>query len=142
MRKDPASIRRCPTISAIQRLLGGKWKLEIICYVGAAGVRRFGQLRELERDGFLLRRDFCQVPPHVEYTLTELGESFLPVMEEMTAWEETRLGTGRGAGGGKLAEKWQKSVDKPAYLRYNAPCVPKTAGGARPEILPRIANRH
>lgn len=73
--------------------------------MGAAGVRRFGQLRELERDGFLLRRDFCQVPPHAEYTLTELGESFLPVMEEMTAWEETRLGTGRGAGGGKLAEK-------------------------------------
>lgn len=126
--------------------------------MGAAGGRRFGQLRrclgnitessltkqlrELERDGFLLRRDFCQVPPHVEYTLTELGESFLPVMEEMTAWEETRLGTGRGAGGGKLAEKWQKSVDKPAYLRYNISCVPKTAGGARPEILPRIANRH
>ena len=80
--------------------------------MGAARGRRFGQLRELERDGFLLRRDFCQMPPHVEYTLTELGESFLPVMEEMTAWEETRLGTGRGAGGGKLAEKWQNVKTK------------------------------
>ena len=78
-------------------LLGGKYKIELLWYIGKCDIRRFGQLRrqigeitessltkqlrELEADGFLLRRDFCEVPPRVEYTLTELGKSFLSVLE-------------------------------------------------------------
>ncbi|WP_418235267.1 winged helix-turn-helix transcriptional regulator, partial [Butyricicoccus sp.] len=49
------------------------------------------QLRELEADGFLHRHDFHEVPPHVEYTLTELGESFLSVLHYMKAWGEKNL---------------------------------------------------
>ena len=107
MRKDPESFQRCRTISTIQKLLGGKWKLEILYYVGVSGLHRFGQLRrclgnvtessltkqlrELERDGFLHRRDFQEVPPHVEYTLTELGTSFLELLHAMKAWGEVHL---------------------------------------------------
>ena len=49
------------------------------------------QLRELEADGFILRHDFCEVPPRVEYTLTELGESFLSVLDCMKAWGDKNL---------------------------------------------------
>ena len=51
------------------------------------------QLRELETDGFILRHDFCEVPPRVEYTLTELGESFLSVLDCMKAWGDENLPT-------------------------------------------------
>ena len=107
MRKDGPSIQRCKTMSALQKILGGKWKLEILYYVGVEEVRRFGslrrrlgeitessltkQLRELEADGFLHRQDFQEVPPHVEYTLTPLGESFLSVLHFMKAWGEANL---------------------------------------------------
>ena len=49
------------------------------------------QLRELEADGFLIRHDFCEVPPRVEYTLTDLGTSFLSVLEYMKAWGDKNL---------------------------------------------------
>lgn len=107
MRKTELSVQRCKTMSALQKILGGKWKLEILYYVGAGGVNRFGalrrvlgeitessltkQLRELEADGFLLRHDFQEVPPHVEYTLTPLGKSFMDVIAYMKQWGEQNL---------------------------------------------------
>ena len=48
-------------------------------------------LRELEADGFLLRRDFHEVPPRVEYTPTELGKSFIAVLDFMKAWGDAHL---------------------------------------------------
>ena len=70
MRKNEQSIQRCVTISTIQKVLGGKWKIEILYYIGIQNVRRFGelrrhvggitessltkQLRELEADGFIV----------------------------------------------------------------------------------------
>ena len=90
MKKTEQSIQRCVTISTVQKILGGKWKIEILYYIGKQDIRRFGelrrhigeitessltkQLRELESDGFIHRHDFKEVPPKVEYTLTELGE--------------------------------------------------------------------
>lgn len=107
MRKSEFAVSRCKTISTVQRMLGGKWKLEILYYIGVKDVRRFGalrrciteitessltkQLRELEEDGFLSRKDFGEIPPHVEYALTELGESFLPVLDFMRVWGEKNL---------------------------------------------------
>lgn len=49
------------------------------------------QLGELEADGFLIRHDFCEVPPRVEYTLTDLGTSFLEVRDYMKAWGDENL---------------------------------------------------
>lgn len=108
MRKSEWSVQRCKTMSTLQKILGGKWKLELLYYIGVEDVRRFGslrrhlgpitessltkQLRELEADGFIHRHDYHEVPPKVEYTLTELGESFLSVLNYMKAWGEAHLG--------------------------------------------------
>ena len=102
MRKSEAAAGRCRTISTVQRMLGGKYKIEILWYIGRCEIRRFGQLRrqiseitessltkqlrELEADGFLHRHDFCELPPHVEYSLTALGESFLSVLDCIREW--------------------------------------------------------
>lgn len=107
MKKNEQSIQRCVTISTVQKILGGKWKLEILYYIGIQNVRRFGelrrhigditessltkQLRELEADDFISRHDFKEVPPHVEYTLTELGESFMSVLEVIKRWGDLNL---------------------------------------------------
>jgi DNA-binding HxlR family transcriptional regulator len=107
MRKTESAVQRCKTMSALQKILGGKWKLEILYYIGIEDIRRFGalrrqlaeitessltkQLRELEADGFLHRHDFHQVPPRVEYTLTDLGESFLTVLRFLKTWGEENL---------------------------------------------------
>ena len=107
MKKTEESIKRCPTVSALQKILGGKWKIEILYYISFEKVCRFGalrrhigditessltkQLRELEADGFITRYDFGEVPPHVEYSLTDLGVSFIPVLEHMKHWGEENL---------------------------------------------------
>lgn len=107
MKKSVLSIQRCSTVSALQKILGGKWKIEILYYIAFQDVRRFGelrrhigeitessltkQLRELERDGFISRYDYQEVPPRVEYSLTELGQSFIPVLEHMKQWGEENL---------------------------------------------------
>ena len=98
---------RCVPMSSLQAVLGGKWKILILWYVAFYKVQRFGelmrrlngitqssltrQLRELEADGFLHRKVYPQVPPKVEYTLTEMGESFVPVLNEMLRWSEAHL---------------------------------------------------
>lgn len=97
---------RCATVSTIQKVLGGKWKIEILYYISLK-TRRFGelqrqigditqstltkQLRELEADGFISRYIYQEIPPKVEYSLTELGKSFVPVLEYMKQWGEAHL---------------------------------------------------
>ena len=49
------------------------------------------QLRELEADGFITRYDYKEVPPHVEYNLTDLGKSFIPVFEHIKQWGDENL---------------------------------------------------
>lgn len=100
-------VERCPAVSTLQRMIGGKWKIEILFYIGMKGVFRFGQLRrcigtisestlskqlrELADDGFIERIDFGEVPPRMEYRLTERGRSFIPILESMKAWGEREL---------------------------------------------------
>lgn len=107
MRKSELAVSRCKTISTVQKLLGGKYKIELLWYIGKCDIRRFGQLRrqigeitessltkqlrELEADGFIIRHDYCQLPPKVEYTLSELGESFLPVLDHIKTWGDKNL---------------------------------------------------
>ena len=107
MKKTEQSIQRCVTISTVQKILGGKWKIEILYYIGIQNIHRFGelrrhigditessltkQLRELEADGFINRYDFKEVPPHVEYTLTPLVESFMSVLEVIKQWGDLNL---------------------------------------------------
>lgn len=101
------AVARCVPMSLLQSVLSGKWKILILWYVSFYKVERFGslmrrldgitqstltkQLRELEADGFLHRKMYQEIPPRVEYSLTELGQSFIPVLSEMMAWSEAHL---------------------------------------------------
>ena len=107
MRKSELAVERCKTMSTLQKILGGKWKLEILYYIAFCDIHRFGelrrqlgeitessltkQLRELEADKFLIRHDFKEIPPRVEYTLSELGKSFIDVIDYMKAWGDHNL---------------------------------------------------
>ena len=100
-------IARCVPMSKLQSMIGGKWKILILWYITFYKVQRFGelqrrldgitqstltkQLRELESDGFLHREIYKEIPLKVEYSLTELGESFIPVLQTMMIWSETYL---------------------------------------------------
>ena len=91
---------KCPVTGMLQ-LIGGKWK-PIILYCLRSEKRRFGeisaripdlsrkvlteQLKELEEDGLLTRKQYNEIPPRVEYELTELGRSLTPVLNEMEKW--------------------------------------------------------
>jgi len=82
-------------------LLGDKWKILILCQL-FKGTKRFNeifrsisninqkmltqQLRSLEKDGFIIRKVYPEVPPKVEYSLTPLGRSLNPVIEAMFDW--------------------------------------------------------
>jgi len=90
----------CP-VSVTQKVLMGKWKLEII-WIVSQGTKRFNelqklmpvisrgvltqQLRELEQDKLIHREVYKEVPPKVEYSLTETGRSFIPVMVHIMEW--------------------------------------------------------
>ena len=83
-------------------LIGGKWKPLIIWHLGNQGTLRFSelkrtmpnitqkmltqQLRELELDGLLHREVYPIVPPKVEYSLTPLGLSLMPILKSMCQW--------------------------------------------------------
>ena len=106
MNNTSVEIERCATVSTIQKVLGGKWKIEILYYISLR-TRRFGelqrqigeitqstltkQLRVLEADGFISRYIYQEIPPKVEYSLTDLGKSFVPVIECMKQWGEANL---------------------------------------------------
>ena len=90
----------CNLTYAIQ-LMGGRWKLLILMRL-EPGVRRFGelkkdipnitermltlQLRELESDGLITRKVYAEVPPRVEYELTDIGRELIPICDALHGW--------------------------------------------------------
>lgn len=93
----------CPVETAVG-VIGGKWKVLILWHLQERGTLRFAeleralegvspkvlsqQLRDLERDGMLSRTVFPEVPPRVEYALTELGRSLGGPLQSLCAWGE------------------------------------------------------
>ena len=91
----------CP-VTATMRVLGGKWKPILINAIYFTTPARFGelkrsvigitqsmltqQLRELEDDGIIDRKIYAEIPPKVEYTLTEFGLTLSPVIQTMANW--------------------------------------------------------
>ena len=91
----------CP-VTATMKVLGGKWKPILINAIYHTYPARFGelkrsvigitqsmltqQLRELEDDGIISRKIYAQIPPKVEYTLTEFGLTLSPVIQTMANW--------------------------------------------------------
>ncbi len=97
----------CP-VTATMKVLGGKWKPILINAIYLTAPARFGelkrsvkgitqsmltqQLRELEDDGLISRKIYAEIPPRVEYTLTEFGLTLSPIMQSMAKWgEEYRM---------------------------------------------------
>ena len=93
-----------PDVEAVEtavRVLGGKWKIMILVHL-REGPRRFSdlrrrvppisqqsltmQLRELERDGVIDRQIYAEVPPRVEYSLTEIGVKISALIPPLMAW--------------------------------------------------------
>jgi DNA-binding HxlR family transcriptional regulator len=86
-------------------VIGGKWKPKVLFHLGQNEAVRFGALRravfgisekmliqslkELEKAGLVNRKVFRQVPPKVEYSLTEIGKSFVPVLNAMFEWGQS-----------------------------------------------------
>jgi len=91
---------QCPVTATLQ-LIGGRWKT-VILYCLTSGTKRFGeiavripdisrkvlteQLKELETDGLISREQFKEIPPRVEYSLTDLGKSLSSVIRELEIW--------------------------------------------------------
>lgn len=91
----------CPLLVATN-IIGNKWK-PIILLVIKDRVMRFGhiaariniisrkvltdQLRDMEKDGLLLREEFKEMPPRVEYRLTEKGNALIPILKQLEDWE-------------------------------------------------------
>lgn len=91
----------CPYVTA-QKVLTGKWSIYIL-YLLSEGPIRFNelqrrmpeemthttlsrQLKALEEEGLIIRTEYCQVPPRVEYRLSEIGEKFSRVLGELEIW--------------------------------------------------------
>ncbi|MFV0291307.1 MAG: winged helix-turn-helix transcriptional regulator [Mangrovibacterium sp.] len=91
----------CPVRDVLSRL-GDKWSVLVIATLQANGVMRFGEiqqsigdisqrmltlsLRSLEADGIISREVYSEVPPRVEYQLTDLGVSLFPHLQALIVW--------------------------------------------------------
>ncbi len=92
-------------------LINGKYKITILYYLTAFDVVRFNEmkryigtvsfktlslsLKELESDGLIIRNEYPQIPPKVEYSLSALGKSLIPILEAMCEWGELHKTTAK-----------------------------------------------
>jgi len=98
----------CPVEVAV-KVVGGRWKLIILNRL-SGGTQRYGalkstipgisekmliqQLRQLEHDGLVHREQYPEVPPRVEYSLTVVGTSLVPVLDALSDWSQAHLMSG------------------------------------------------
>ena len=84
------------------RIIGGRWKLRILCALYVDGTQRYNDLtkkvmgitnamlssslKELEADGIITRKQYEQIPPRVEYSLTERGRELWPILHRLAHW--------------------------------------------------------
>ena len=92
---------RCPLEYGLE-VFGGKWKSRIICVLAEKQVLRYSTLRremgnitdavlsaalkELIGDNIVCRRSYDEIPPRVEYSLTEKGQSVIPILQSISRW--------------------------------------------------------
>ena len=92
---------RCPLEYGMD-IFGGKWKSRILCVLGLEGTLRYSGIRkemvnitdavlaatlkELIADGLVERKSYDEIPPRVEYTLTEKGRSVIPILQSICKW--------------------------------------------------------
>ena len=99
---EDSKVDKCPVETALD-VLAGKWKILILWYLRSE-TKRFNELqkllprttqkmliqklRELEEDGIIHREVYAEVPPKVEYSLTEYGETLKPIIKQLYLWGE------------------------------------------------------
>lgn len=98
---DNKDCHYCPTVQTTLDVIGGKWKPLILWHLEEQTLRfnelcrRIGgitqkmltqQLRELEKDGLVKRTIFPEIPPRVEYAITDYGKSVQPILKSMHQW--------------------------------------------------------
>ena len=108
MAATPKKYKYSWPIEATLDVIGGKWK-PLVIYQLRDGTLRFNQivnrvepritqrmltkeLRELEKDGLVIRKVYPQVPPKVEYSLTETGQSLIPILDQLCDWGSEHMG--------------------------------------------------
>jgi DNA-binding HxlR family transcriptional regulator len=95
----------CP-MHNVMKVLGGRWKIALLYFIYQEH-NRFSllqkkmpfittkmlsqQLKELEQDELVIRKIYAEMPPRVEYSLTEKGQSLLPVLEDLYGWGEKHI---------------------------------------------------
>ncbi|MGX8709883.1 helix-turn-helix domain-containing protein [Clostridium sp. KNHs216] len=98
--------KKCAVAHALE-IIGGKWRLPIIWELSAKESMRYNELKRhldgitnimltralngLEKNGLVLRTEICQIPPHVEYSLTESCKQLLPALEIINEWGKGRM---------------------------------------------------
>lgn len=96
----------CPIRYALD-IIGGKWKLAILCMLLPDRIRRYGEikrklgtitnmmlaqsLKELESDGIVLRKQYNEVPPRVEYSLTDEGKTLYDALHLFAHWGQDHM---------------------------------------------------
>ncbi len=99
----PIDTVNCPVRHVLDRV-GDKWSTLVLLLLGEKEILRFNQLshaigdisqkmltvtlRSLESDGLVSRKIYAEIPPRVEYQLTPLGESLVPLIQEMVKWAD------------------------------------------------------
>lgn len=94
-------------LKKVLNIIGGKWKILLLCVIDDKGVMRYGELRravygitntmlaqslkEMEEDGLIERRQYREMPVRVEYSLTEKDHSMIPILLELKHWGEKHL---------------------------------------------------
>lgn len=94
---------RCPLEYGLT-IFGGKWKSRIICVLSANGRMRYSQIRkemynitdavlastlkDLLEDGVIARKSYDEIPPRVEYYLTDKGKSVVPILQSICEWSD------------------------------------------------------
>ena len=99
-------ITMCPIRNVVARF-GNKWSLFVLLVINGEGVVRFNELgrlipdistrvlsttlKTLEADGLISRKVYAEVPPKVEYALTDVGKSLIPVIMQLTEWAKANM---------------------------------------------------
>ena len=103
---DCPCLEKCPLNYAMS-IIGGKWKMQIICSLNNKGTMRYNELRrkldgisntvlasslkELEEEGLVERREYLEVPIRVEYSSTEMADRLMPILEQLSDWGEEMM---------------------------------------------------
>lgn len=107
MLKEILPVENCPVRQVLDRI-GDKWSTLVILMLGKHGVMRFNglahvigdvsqkmltvTLRSLEADGLVSRTMYAEIPPRVEYALTDMGRSLLPLIKALEGWAGDHIG--------------------------------------------------